>query len=74
MNRIFVVFGEFITDDPVRPTRVDIASFKSRSDAAMFAWGENHKMQADVLEVEEITCVDDYGFPVSRLEYAELRA
>ncbi len=49
-----------------------VASFKARADAAAFCKEANDEVQCDMMEVEEIWCVDNYGFPVCRKEYAEL--
>ncbi len=49
-----------------------IASFKTEIDAQTFCDRNNDAIQATELEMQETTCVDNYGFPVTRAEYAEL--
>lgn len=58
------------TSDPM--VRRVAASFKARADAQAFCDRNNDAIQASELEVEEFTCVDDYGYPVTRTQYVEL--
>lgn len=49
-----------------------VASFWTRANAQQFCDDQNDAVQACILEVEDVACVDRYGFPVSRVEYREL--
>lgn len=49
-----------------------VASFTSEADARAFVQTENDAVQAEMLIVDQIACVDDYGYPVTRREWADL--
>lgn len=68
MQTIFQAVGYFHTEaGPC--TWTPVATFKTRAEAEAFvAENEEH----GVTEVEETTCVDDYGFPLTRREWAEV--
>jgi hypothetical protein len=54
------------------PVRTVVACFTTKTDADDFCRKVNDEEQCTVLEVEDVACVDDYGFPVTRAEYAQL--
>lgn len=68
MQTIFQAVGYFHTEaGPC--TWTPVASFKTRAAAEAFvAANEEH----GVTDVEETACVDDYGFPMTRKEWADL--
>lgn len=70
MQTIFQAVGYFSTEAG-SCTWTPVASFKSRADALAFIEAENDEVQADMLSLEEIVCVDDYGFPMTRREWSD---
>lgn len=48
-----------------------VASFKRLDDAKAFAYEIDEEYQCEVCSIVSIACVDNYGYPVTRKEYAD---
>jgi len=73
MQYIFQAVGHFdFGNDGQHAEWTPVASFTNLADAQAFCDRENDEVQAEMLVVEETTCVDDHGYPLTRREWSQL--